>query len=49
MRKSRTLLISFIITAIFEAGCSSSNVQDNNLEDIALKEGKKYQLNKSIL
>ena len=42
MRKSIILLTSFIITTVFIVGCSSSNgVQDNNSEDIVLKEAKK--------
>lgn len=41
MRKSIVLLISFIITTVFMVGCGGNNIQDNNSEDIALKEAKK--------
>lgn len=42
MRKSITLLISFIITVLSIVGCSSTNnIQENNLDDIALKEAQK--------
>lgn len=42
MMKSITILTTFIITALFIVGCSSSNdIQDNNTEDIALIEARK--------
>ena len=42
MRKSITIFIYFVITVLFAVGCSSNvNVQDLNIDEIALKEAKK--------
>ena len=42
MRKSITIFIYFVITVLFVVGCSSNvNVQDFNIDEIALKEAKK--------